>query len=268
MKIKEITSSLSATVPTGAYENLKPGFEMKIELSDTDSIDEVFKYSNDYIKKMLENFANNAKIDLIEKQYQNIRFYECGGKKYPSVTSILGWNTQWKITEDELSQYASRGTIVHKLIELYLKEKKWYNPIDIKELQSDVNILMSGSKGLTWADCSYQKALENIIEDIEIIALEQTVINEEHLYGGRLDLLAKYKGRLAVIDFKSGTTTDLRQLSAYAVCLEKIEDIIIVPVGVTDNKSGFKKPIVSPDITKEFKAFLKSRASFRERFGV
>ena len=60
MKIKEIKSSLSATVPIGAYENLKPGFEMTVELADGDSAEAAFKHINGYLKGMLESFSNNA----------------------------------------------------------------------------------------------------------------------------------------------------------------------------------------------------------------
>ena len=105
MKVTKIVSNLRAVVPIGAYENLKPGFEIQMDMAEGDNLDEAFKYANDYIKKMLESFSNNAKADLIEKQYANIRLYEKDGKKYPSVTSILGWDTDWKITEDELQQY-------------------------------------------------------------------------------------------------------------------------------------------------------------------
>ena len=268
MKVKEIKSSLSATVPIGAYENLKPGFEMVCELAEGEDVDKAFKYMNSYIKTMLESFSNNAKAELIEKQYSGIRFYEKDGKKYPSVTSILNWNIDWKISEDQLQQYGARGTIVHKLIEKYLESGKWVNPNEIQELESEVATITAGSLKLDWKDCSYEKAIEAVKGDLEVLKTELELYNNEHLYAGRTDVYGSYKGKMSIIDFKTGTTADMRQLAAYAVCLKDVEQLVIVPVGPTDNKSGVKKPIISTDIQGEFKKFMYARSAFRERFGI
>jgi hypothetical protein len=268
MEIKEIRHSVQAVISTGPYENQREMFEVLATLKSDDNLEDAMRKLEEFNHSRLEMTVNRAKVDLIEKQYQNIRFYEVNGKKYPSVTSILGWNTDWKITEDELAQYGSRGTIVHTLIEKYFKDKKWYEPLELPELENDVSVLMSGSRKLSWKDCSYKEAIENIIKDLELVASEQTVYNDTHLYCGRFDMLCKYKGKLTLMDFKSGTTTDMRQLAAYAVCLNNVEQLVILPVGPTDNKTGFKKPVICTDIQKEFKAFLYARSKFRERFGI
>jgi len=268
MKIKEIVSSLSAVVPIGSYENLKPGFEMRVEIENNDEINDAFKYANGYLKDMLSIFSNSAKADLIEKQFQNIRLYEKDGKKYPSVTSILGWDVDWKISESVLAEYGSRGTICHKLIEIYLTEGEWANPLEIPELEKDVAILLGGSKKLSWNDCSYKVAIDSLVGDLKIIQLENELYNDENLFAGRCDLVCLYKGKQSIVDFKTGSTTDMRQLAAYSSCMEGIEQLVIVPVGPTDNKSGLKKPVVCTDIAGEYKKFLYARAKFRERFGI
>ena len=268
MRIKEIAVSLSATIGTGSYENLKPCITMGADLTEKDNVDGCLKMLNNKARTMIDQIENQAKTELIARQNSKIRFYERNGKQYPSVTSVLGWDIDWRISEDELMQYGARGTIVHKIIELYLKEKKWYDPIDVPELEDEVNILMSGSKKLTWKSCSYIKAMENIIEDIELIDTEQAVYNDELLYAGRLDCLCKYKGKLTVLDFKTGTTTDMRQLAAYSICIPNIEQLVIVPCGPTVNKSGVKKPVVCDAIQPEFKKFIYARNKFRSRFGV
>ena len=268
MKIKQIEATLSAVIPIASYENLKPSFSIMAELEEGDDVDKSLSHIKDILKTKVEQVSNEAKTDLIKKQNDKIRFYERNGKQYPSVTSVLGWDIDWRISEDELMQYGARGTIVHKIIELYLKEKKWYDPIDIPELEDEVNILMSGSKKLTWKSCSYIKAMENIIEDIELIDTEQAVYNDELLYAGRLDCLCKYKGKLTVLDFKTGTTTDMRQLAAYSICIPNIEQLVIVPCRPTENKSGVKKPVVCDAIQPEFKKFIYARSKFRLRFGI
>jgi hypothetical protein len=269
MEIKEIRHSVQAVISTGPYENQREMFEVLATLKSDDNLEDAMRKLEEFNHSRLEMTVNNAKTSLIEKQYQNIKFYEVNGKKYPSVTSILGWNTDWRITEDELCQYGARGTIIHTLIEKYFKDKIWYEPTDLPELENEVNTLMSGSKGLTWKTCSYKEAVENIVKDVEVVATEQRVYNDAHLYCGRFDMLCKYKGELTLMDFKSGTTTDMRQLAAYSACLSGIRQLCIVPVGPADkNKCGYKKPIICTDIIKEFKAFLKARNQFHLRFGV
>jgi len=268
MKIKEIRAALSGVIPIASYENLKPYYEIVAELDADDDVDVEFKKLKDVLRWHFEQEGNRAKADVIEKQYAGIRFYEREGKKYPSVTSITGWNTDWKITEDELQQYGSRGTIVHKLIELYFRDGMWRNPLEIPELENDVAVLMGGSKKLSWIDCSYVAAIKAIAGDLQVLEQENELYNEEHLYAGRADLLCKYKGKLTIMDFKTGATTDMRQLAAYGACCEGVEQLVILPVGPTDNKSGLKKPVVSTNIEKEFKSFLYARAKFRERFGI
>lgn len=268
MKIKEIKASVSGVIPIASYENLRPYYEIAAEIEDGDDLDAKLKELRGIVRWHFEQESNRAKADVIEKQYAGVRFYEKDGKKYPSVTSILGWNVDWKISEDELQQYASRGTIVHYLIEHFLKDGAWSNPLEIPELESDVATLMAGSKKLSWQDCSYKLAVEGLLGDLKVLQQEQELHNEEHLYAGRADLVCLYKGKQTVLDFKSGTTTDMRQLAAYAACLQGIEQLVIVPVGPTDNKSGVKKPVVCTNIEGEFKKFLYERSRFRERFGI
>jgi hypothetical protein len=268
MKIKEIKASISGAIPIASYENLKPYYEIVADVEEGEDVDAAMKKLRSIVRWHFEQEGNNAKADLIQKQYSGIRFYEKDGKKYPSVTSILGWNVDWKISEDELQQYGSRGTIVHKLVEKFLTDGVWSDPNELPELSNDVATVTAGSLALSWKDCSYEKSIEALKEDLKIIQLEQELYNDENLYAGRSDLVCMYKGKKSILDFKTGTTIDMRQLAAYAACLDGIEQLVIVPVGPTDNKSGIKKPVISTDVTGEFKKFLYARAAFRERFGI
>ena len=179
MKIKEIKAALSGVIPIASYENLKPTYEIVAELEEGDDVAERMKELRTKLRWHFEQEGNNAKADLIQKQYAGIRLYEKDGKKYPSVTSILGWNVDWKISEDELQQYASRGTIVHKLIESFLNSAKWVEPTEIPELANDVATVTAGSLGLKWKDCSYISAMDQVMGDIKILKLEQELYNDE-----------------------------------------------------------------------------------------
>lgn len=267
MKIKEISSSLAGTISTAPYENYKPSFSMTVEPDENETSQECFLKIGKELHLQFEIEANRAKTDLIEKQYANIRFRERDGKKYPSVTSILDWAKTWRVTTDELKQYAARGTIVHKLIEIYLSTGRWENPVDLNELREEVAILLGGSLRFSWADCTHKEFIGKYGDKIEVEKTEQVVFNVERLYSGQYDIKGKFDGVPAIMDFKTGGY-DMRQLAAYAACEEGIEAIVVLPIGPTENKCGYKKPVIETKINDAFKDFLRARIKFRNRFGI
>lgn len=267
MKVKEITVSLSGVIPVAAYENLRPGYSITVEPIVGESKEQIVADLQAYLHKVFEHESNRGKADLIDKQYTNIRFYEKDGKKYPSVTSILDWGKTWRITEDELRQYASRGSIVGETVETYLSTGKWIDPEKTASLREDVSIVLDGSLGMHWNQGSYKAFCEKFKDKIVVGAVQGIVSNEEAEYAGTYDIVGYYEGKKTLFDVKSGVF-DMRQLAAYAMCLEGIEQLVVLPVGPTDNKCGYKKPVVCDTIQKEFEEFLKARAKFRARFGI
>jgi len=266
-KIKEITVSLSGVIPVAAYENLRPSFSITVEpLYDGDE-EAIIAELQQYLHTVFENESNRGKADLIDKQYANIRFREKSGKKYPSVTSILSWDKDWHITNDELRQYASRGTIMDAMISNFLVSGEWFDPTQVPALREDVSILMSGSLMLTWEQCSHKAFMATYRKKIEAERFHGTVFNDEALYSGEWDILGKYDGVRSIMDIKHGQW-DMRQLAAYAICEQDIKQLVILPVGPTDNKCGYKRPVVCDTIQKEFEEFLKARAKFKQRFGI
>ena len=269
MKIKEIHVGLSGVIPIASYENLRPAFDITAELNETDNLDECFDKLKSTLRSQFDREANQAKTDLIEKQYKNIRFREKNGKKYPSVTSITDWSKEWRISEDELLQYGARGTIVHALIGEYIKTGEWVAPETLPTLREDLLVLATGSLGLKYQDCSHKKFFEQFGKDFEFAeSIEKEVYNDEHLYSGRYDAKCLYKGKLSIIDFKTGSSYHHKQLAAYSVCEEGIEQLVVCPVGVANNKVGYKKPSATEQIRDNFKVFLKDRAKFHKRFGI
>ena len=268
MNIKEIHMGLSGVIPQGAYENLRPSYDMTIEPEDGEDKEKIFADLSTFLHQLFDQEANRAKADLIEKQYANIRFYEKDGKKYPSVTSILDWEQEWRVTQDELRQYAARGTIIHAMIIEYLKTGKWPDPLKMASLKEEVSILMSGSLNMTWENCSHKAFMDKYGSKIKFEKAEQEVYNEENLYAGTYDLKGEYDGIRSIMDFKSGSVYDFRQLVAYAICEDKIEQLVILPIGPTQNKCGYMQPKICDTIQAEFREFLKARAKFKARFGI
>lgn len=267
LKIREITVGLSGVIPVAAYENLRPSFSMTVEPVAGEKPSEIVSVLQQYLHDVFEHESNRGKADLIDKQYSNIRFYEKDGKKYPSVTSILDWSKQWRVTADELRQYASRGTILEAMVNMFLLTGEWLDPFGTESLKEDVSILMSGSLKFTWETCSHKIFMEKYRDKIKTEKFQQTVFNEENLYAGTYDILGTFDGLKSIMDIKSGGF-DMRQLAAYAICEKDIEQLVVLLVGPTDNKCGYRKPVVCNTIQKEFEEFLKARAKFKQRFGI
>jgi hypothetical protein len=268
LKIKEITVGLSGVIPVAAYENLRPSYSMTVEPTNGNTPEEIFNYCEQYLKQRFDLQANIAKTDFVAKQYSRIRFYEKDGKKYPSVTSILNWNKEWAIPEANLNLYAARGTIIHELIEEYLVSGKWVEPESIDSLAEEVALLKLADQDKWWEECSHKAFIDKYRGNIKAETFEKEVYNDKELYAGREDILGLYEGKRSIMDIKSGSVHDFRQLAAYAMCEEGIEQLVIFPVGKTDNKCGYMQPKICTTINNEYQEFLKARALFKQQFGI
>ena len=128
------------------------------------------------------------------------RVYETPtGKKYPSVTTVTGLLkkdiiTAWRkqVGNEEANKISStaakRGTRIHTLCEKYL-------------LNEEVSVGMFDNE--MW------DSLRPLLDDIDdIYALEQPLYSDHLQVAGTVDCIAKYKGKLSVIDFKSSCLND------------------------------------------------------------
>jgi ATP-dependent exoDNAse (exonuclease V) beta subunit len=149
------------------------------------------------------------------------RVYETpSGLAYPSVTSVTGLHGKQAIMEwrkrvgDEeanriSSRAAKRGTRIHSLCEDFL-----YN----KEVVPDI------------FDHDLWKSFSPLLHNIDNVHALETPLYSDHLQvAGTVDCVAEYKGKLAVIDFKTSSRVKLRedihsyfmQCAAYAVAFEE-----------------------------------------------
>jgi hypothetical protein len=279
MKIKEVTYAKSGVIAKAAYENLRPSYSFTAELDKEDNVEDVLKHLKGIVDNQFELDEYTAKVSLVEKQFANMRLYPVNGFKYPSITSVLGWDKDWYISEGELSQYGAIGTIIHKVFEdaiiNYQKtgELIWKEPEEFPELQKEISMVRGGSLQLDWNDYSYKTFGNEYIPKLgKICAMEETVANDEIKTAGTLDILAPFGDKLSIIDLKSGAY-DFRQLAFYGNTWsvlngKDVEQMVIFPLGKTDNKSGYKKPIINTDIAGEWKEMLKARETFKKRFGI
>ena len=160
------------------------------------------------------------------------------GNKYKSITTVLSHYGKQAIYEwrqsvgeeraNEISRKAAnRGTKVHKICEDYLNNK-------ISELK--IQVMMPDLKEL------FFKIRPMIDENVgKIYSQEQALYSDEYRIAGRVDLIAEWNGKLAVIDFKTSTKQKeeeniqnyFMQCTAYALMFAErtgmwIDDIVVL----------------------------------------
>lgn len=266
-RVVEMSVSLSGVIPTAPYENLRPGFTMTVQPKRNADTNKIITHCENLLHKRFALVEARGTADLLEKQCENIKWREKGGLKYPRVTSVTDFDITWRIPHFELVQYAARGKILHWLMAEYFKTGKWKDPTKEESLRDSISILLGGSKKFHWDDCSHRIFMKQYAKDIEIIKFNQIVFNEEHFYSGEYDFLGMVNGKKSIIDVKSGDYK-LMQLAAYAACEEGIEQLVVLPVGPCDNKSGYYRIVINDAIKDHFKDFLRQRKAFKERFGL
>lgn len=148
------------------------------------------------------------------------RYETPSGKKYPSVTSVLGLLGKaeimaWRkaVGEEEANRISSRaarrGTAIHSLCEDYLLNKE-VNPTPF-----DLEVFNSIKPHL------------NRINNVH--CLETQLYSDYLQVAGTVDCIAEFDGRLSIIDFKTSKRVKSRddihgyfmQTSAYAVMFEE-----------------------------------------------
>ncbi len=166
---------------------------------------------------------------------------------FPSITSVLSvlsrdgiaaWRKRVGETEANRisTQAARRGTNVHQMCEDYLN-----NELDVKKFLPHERAMFSGIK-------------KELDEKIGMVYAQETPLYSSYLgVAGRVDCIAEWDGRLAVVDFKTaGKLKDkdhiqsyFQQAAAYCVMFEErtgipVDKIVIcIAVENEDNAQVF-----------------------------
>ena len=198
---------------------------------------------------MAFNFVDIDKTKLPKtkgKRIDGMRFYDVDGHNYPSVTTVLGYNTgdgikKWResIGEDvanyEMRRAAARGKATHNLIEQYIKG----------ETASESAVLPIGLFRL----------IKPYVDQIDNVHLLEAIMYSKKLtLAGQVDCVAEYNGKLSVIDFKTSNKfkqeewvqSYFMQCTAYAIMYEEIfkkpiEQIVILLAGEDGSVACYKK---------------------------
>lgn len=169
---------------------------------------------------MFEHIKHDiAKLERIDSP-QGRRYLTPSGKKYPSVTSVVGLKGQasiqeWRkaVGEEEANKISSRaarrGTAIHTLCEKYL-------------LNQEVEPSMFDAE-------TFNSILPLLNRINNIHCLETQLYSDYLQVAGTVDCIAEFDGRVSVIDFKTSSRLKTRdeiqsyfmQTSAYAVMFEE-----------------------------------------------
>jgi genome maintenance exonuclease 1 len=177
------------------------------------------------------NHINTLKpLDLKTTEGNQGRFYLTPtGGRYPSVTTVLGygekpWLKEWRESmgaekaDAEMTRAATRGTAVHLMVE--------------RHLQNDPDPTVGNINEHVLEFKSLKLALKNVDN---IVMQEAALYSDTLRLAGRVDCIAEYNGKLAIIDFKTSTNTKTEhmiydyylQTTAYALMFEELYGIVI-----------------------------------------
>lgn len=186
---------------------------------------------------------NHVRHDFPQLLQENVDGTRCyvtpTGQKYPSVTTVLSDYNKASIQEwrakvgeekaNEISRKATtRGSSVHKALELYLKNE------DVSSLE-----MMPNVKSLF---VRMKQEIDNKVNNIH--CLEDRLFSHNLKLAGTVDCIAEHEGVLSVIDFKTSIRLKKKdnianyfmQCAAYADMFTEMTSIpitqVIVLIGV------------------------------------
>lgn len=186
-------------------------------------------------------------FDLNAVTTETGRTYETPtGEKYPSITTVLSsYNKkalfEWRkrVGEEEANRIArlasSRGTKLHNAVEKYLLNEM--TDMKMKTMMPDTKELFNKIRDL----------LDTNIGNI--YGIEQPLYSHRLKVAGRCDCIAEWDGELAIVDWKTSTSTKdkekienyFMQATAYAEMFEEITkrpiNKIVITIAVENGSS-------------------------------
>jgi len=180
-------------------------------------------------------------------------YYVDGAKRYPRVTHILAplrARAYTGISRSTLEAARLRGQAVHALVEYRLR-----GVLD----EASINPMLAGYLASFDAWAAVLKP--------EVLCTERVLTSDRHWYGGRMDVVARLKGRVKspwIIDLKSGlaTPTDALQTAAYlGLAVEHKLVTTALRAGLYLHRDGTVATFVPHETVTDFATFLAYRTT-------
>ena len=222
------------------------------------------------MNKIFEHVGVQLKYDDLSADTQKSgRVYTTpDGKKYPSVTTVLGYRDRYKwaewrkaIGEEEANRITrhatTRGTAIHNIAERYINNEEDF----IREEGDKMPHVQFG-----W------NTLKGVIDKYigKVYMQECPLYSDDLKIAGRVDCIAEFDGELSIIDFK--TSSRVKQASdignyfmqecAYSIMFKEHTDIDIkqlVTLMVVDNDP---KPIIFIEKKEDWEERLRNEIQY------
>lgn len=229
--------------------------------------------------------TDKNRIELLDQ-----RFYECDGKFYPSVTTILDaypkgsafyeWlKVAGEKADDIRDEFGKRGSVVHNLTEQYDKG------VEVSLMDEQGRAKYSS---IEWA------MFERYVEFIDRFKPEMLLIEAHYCipelgFGGTLDRVVRIKDKIVLLDIKTSNYLHNHfwlQMAAYEKLYNyqnllgdavKIDEIAILWLNAktrTEGKDntiqgkGWQLKFPEKSINEYYKLFSATHALWKEEFGT
>ena len=204
---------------------------------------------------------NHTPLELQElqvEQFNNARWYLTPeGKKYPSVSTAIGWHNRgaiaaWRkrVGKAEATKVTTRaaahGTKVHKICEHYINNdadyKKDVNPVNLEAFNKIKTVINSQVK--------------------DVYGLEIPLYSDYLQVGGRCDLACQFGDVNTIVDFKTSAknkriewiTNYFEQAACYAVMAEERTGVCFPQIAI----------IIASNESNQAQLFIKKRDDYVE----
>lgn len=196
------------------------------------------------------------------------RLYETpGGNLYPSVTTIVGsigdksYLDEWRATvgndvADKITKDAARrGTFLHSCCE------NWLQGLPVK-----FDMFQHTEKEMFGYFLPVLQSIE------EVHAMETTLWSDKLRCAGTVDLIAKHKGQMKVLDWKNARRFKSKedipnyfaQMAAYAYMFYERTGVAISRIMVVISVEDYGLVTYEEDVRDHLPAFVKARKAFDE----
>jgi hypothetical protein len=194
------------------------------------------------------------------------------GKQYPSITSVLSVLSEdsiakWKarVGEEEANKIgrkaATRGTKIHNMCEAYINND---SPFTSACMPNDVEMFNQ-----------IKSALDEYVTDV--FAQEVTLYSDKLQTAGRCDLIAKFLGKPAIIDFKTSKKEKkpewisgyFQQTTAYAMMFEEMHNVPIEHIVIIIACEDTNQPQIF--VRKKYKYIddlMNTRQLYKDKYNI
>lgn len=280
---KEVTLSdeIGGVFSTDAeFDNERHRISISVTYNSGNLSDAIIEKKRVQLKELLRKELAERERQSYQKYLQrlrkDIRWGKIGNELYPHVTSILETvnPTDFYMDKDKLRAYAARGQVLDIVLQKFIQEGKWYDPM--KELPETWKYL----KQMKVHKLEMSGNLPGWVEKYKPVFKvgHQQIVNHRYKYVGEPDVAFGFLNDIpTMFELKNRSSMSkqeklkaFKQNAAYAngENLEnKVEQLCIIIIN-DDTKQGFSQPVVTTEIEKYFDLFLTDLFEFREMFNL